>query len=88
MLLAIDLATTHSTQGRVLHPVLLNCRYGAVMEGNSGCDLTELLWIQGNISDTTWQTHVVSFAPSASYSTIVLLAHNLGPSDQSIFVSG
>jgi len=79
---AIDLATTHSTQGGIT-PGPIELQVWGSDGGNSGCDLTELLWSSGNISDTTWQTHVVSFAPSASYSTIVLLAHNLGPSDQS-----
>jgi hypothetical protein len=77
---AIDLATTHSTQGGIT-PGTIELQVWGSNGGNSGCDLTELLWSSGNISDTTWQTHIVNFAPSASYSTIVLLAHNLGSAD-------
>jgi hypothetical protein len=76
----IDLATTNSTQGGIT-PGPIELQVWGSNGGNSGCDLTELLWSSGNISDTTWQTHLVGFTPSASYSSIVLIAHNLGPAD-------
>ena len=39
--------------------------------GNSPCSVTELLWSSGIITDTIWQTHQVSFVPSANYTYLM-----------------
>jgi len=77
----IDLATTSSTGGGIT-PGCIEMQIWGNMGGNSGCDMTELLWSSGDVYDIAhidhWVTHNVTFTPTQNWGHILFQSVNLG----------
>lgn len=76
----IDLATTNSTVGGIT-PGCIELQVYANTGGNSGCDMSNLVWSSGDITSLTWQTYHVSFTATQNWTNIVFMSHNLGCTD-------
>ncbi|MBI4647997.1 MAG: PKD domain-containing protein [Bacteroidia bacterium] len=55
--------------------------YGGTAGVNGGCDMGQLLWSSGNVTNTTWQTYTVTFTPTSNWDHILLVSQNLGCTD-------
>jgi gliding motility-associated-like protein len=79
------LATTASTGGGIL-PGCVGMQCWGNMGGNSGCDMTELLWSSGDIFDAAhmdqWVLTPICFTPTQNWSHLYFRVQNFGCSDQ------
>lgn len=65
-----------------IYPGCVELQIWGNMGGNSGCDESYLCWSSGNITNfASWQTHTVTFTPTANWTNLLFMIHGLGCSD-------
>lgn len=81
----LALASTSSTGGGIL-PGCVELQIWGNSGGNSGCDMSELLWASGDVYDAAhidqWVLHTVTFTPSQNWGHMLFSVHTLGCSAQ------